>query len=579
MLTRQYIVIIVYFVFLYACIMETKNVFVEIRPTDLPCPNPSVMQILDMCSLDDSAAADIADLVAQDPLLTAELLRVVNTPSFGLAAEVKTMKHALSVLGMKAVRNLVLCLAVRDLMSSNDIDGFEHQLFREDTLRRAAVARMLATHVDIDSDEAFTAGMLQDMGMLALFYVNPAKSKQWERLRLTAPDIRLRLEQQIFNTRHDLVGQMLAEQWYLPAELHLAIGYHHRLEKLDETQTSKLACVLFCADWLAAVYTSTNTGSVLSRCRKLLREQANISEHQLDELIKQVPENVDQAGMMMGISISGKDDFDQIMTRANLQIAEASIGYQELTWRLQKTLKERDALAAKLHEESESARKIQRSLLPDDGQEEKVRAFNLPAHLLSGDFYDYFRDTEGHLWICLGDVAGKGTKASILMAKTIGLFRCLARNGGSPSHLMMRLNSELLDTYISGMFVTMVIGKLDSTTGSLELVNAGHPPALLIQGRNVKSLAAKALPLGIMQNVQYQSVELQLVEGVVYLYSDGVIESHDSNGDELDIKGFIKMLGKVHALPLPDRMTHMKNYFSKLAGPQLDDITLLALEH
>lgn len=559
--------------------METDNVYVEIRPTDLPCPNPLVMQVMQMCSRAESAPADMADLVAQDPLLTAELLRVVNTPYFGLATDVKSVKHALSVLGMKAVRNLVLCLAVRDLLSSNEIDGFEHQLFWEDTLRRAATARMLAAQFNIDGDEAFTAGMLQDVGLLVLFYLDPAKADRWKRLRLNAPDFRLRMEQEIFDASHDLVGQMLAEEWDLPAELCLAIGYHHRLDKLDDTHATKLACVLFCADWLAAVYTSTDTGSVLARCRVLMGEYANMEQHQLDELLKQVPENVGQAGVTMGISTSGKDDYDKIMTQANIRLAEANISFQELTWRLEKTLKERDALTAELNRELELASEIQRGLLPDEAEEKKVRAFNLSARQLSGDFYDYFRDVEGCLWFCAGDVAGKGTNAAILMAKTIGIFRCLARDRCSPSHLMMRLNSELVDTCIRGMFVTMVIGKLDPTTGSLELINAGHPPALVIQGRDVKSLAAQTPPMGIVQNVQYQSVELRLAGSVVYLYSDGVIESRDDNDDELDIKGFLKILLEVHAMPLADRMTHLKNYFTDLPGPQRDDITLLALEH
>ncbi len=559
--------------------METDKAFVEIRPTDLPCLNPSVIQVMQLCSSPQIAPAEIANLVAQDPLLTAELLRVVNTPYFGLAAEVKSVKHALSVLGMKAIRNLVLCLAVRDLQSSNEIDGFEHQLFWEDTLRRAATARMLAAQFGIDGDEAFTAGMLQDIGLLVLFYLNPGKATRWTSLRLLAPDFRLNVEEETFSARHDFVGQMLAENWNLPNELSRSIGDHHQVEKLDVRNSSKLACVLICADWMAAVYTSTDTGTVLARCKEIVGKYANIEPYQLDNLLKQVPENVGQAGVTMGISTSGKDNYDQIMTQANLHLAESNINFQELTWQLEKTLKERDALAAELNGELKLAREIQRSLLPNDTEEEKVRAFNLSARHLSGDFYDYFRDVKGYLWFCVGDVAGKGTNAAILMAKTIGIFRCLARDGCSPNHLMMRLNSELLGCCIRGMFVTMVIGKLDTKTGSLELINSGHLPTLVIQGRDVKSLRAQTPPLGIVQNLQYQSVYLRLAEGVVYLYSDGVIESRDNNGDELNIKGFLQILLKVHSMPLAERMNHLKTYFSKLPGPQRDDITLLALSN
>lgn len=560
--------------------MEKNNSHIEIQPSDLPCPNPQILQVLKVCSQVDSSPSDIADLVIQDPLLTAEFLRIVNTPFFGLATGVKSVTHALSILGMKAVRNLVICLAVSEILSVKEIDGFDHKLFREDALRRAIIARMLAPHFNIDTDEAFTLGILQDIGLLALFYLYPATASRWKELRQAKPDSRLQLEQEIFSTRHDLVAHILLEQWYLPSDLCLAIGYHHRLEELEDGPVSDLAHILFFADWLTSFFTSNNSGIVLAQCRELMDKHTNIDQHELDSLLRQTQGYMIQAGIIMGMTISGdKDDYDQIMKEANLQMAKSSIGFQELSWQLKKTIKERDILAEELNRELEMARDIQRSLLPDSDKEDKVRAFNISAKPLTGDFYDYFRDTKGHLWFCVGDVTGKGAKAAILMAKTIGLFRCLARNGCSPRSLIVRLNMELLDTYIMGMFVSIVVGKLDTTTGSLELINAGHPPAFIIHGNDISILQGKSPPLGIKGTMEYHSVKLLLSKAVLYVYSDGVIESLDEDGNVLDIEGFLSILKKVHALPLAERMINLENHFNKQKGQQQDDITLLAIEH
>jgi len=100
-----------------------------IKPSDLPAPPQSALEILRACSRDDVDNHQIAGFAQTDPVLTAEVLRVVNTPLFGIASEVSSVQLAITILGMRALRNIVLCLTVREAVGQHKIPGFDLTYF------------------------------------------------------------------------------------------------------------------------------------------------------------------------------------------------------------------------------------------------------------------------------------------------------------------------------------------------------------------------------------------------------------------------------------------------------------------
>src|SRR5690606_179800 len=200
--------------------------------------------------------------------------------------------------------------------------------------------------------------------------------------------------------------------------------------------------------------------------------------------------------------------------------------YQELTWRLGKALRERDRLAAERDRELERAGEIQKSLLPRSRPAFPVTARNVPARDLSGDFYDFFLREDGSIYFNLADVSGKGITAALLMAKASSLFRCLGKQLAGPGALLAAVNRELCESSSRGMFVTMVAGRYDPGTGQVRLVNAGHPPALRLDGEGVVTpYGAVAPPLGVVADCDYPETAIDLSGAALYLYSDGVIEA------------------------------------------------------
>ncbi len=226
--------------------------------------------------------------------------------------------------------------------------------------------------------------------------------------------------------------------------------------------------------------------------------------------------------------------------------------------------------------ELELAAEIQRNLLPAERPAPfPVAAVNRPARVVSGDFYDYLELPGGRVAFCLGDVAGKGMNAALLMAKTASVYRLLAKTTDRPGALLERLNDELAETATRGMFVTMAAGVLDTATGNVCLANAGHEPALwLASNGEFRSIPADAPPLGIFPGEVFPQSEVCLRGGSLYLFSDGLTEACTPSG-ALGSQGVQELIRRAVSLPLAERVKAVLTDVGRLE--LRDDLTLLAL--
>jgi sigma-B regulation protein RsbU (phosphoserine phosphatase) len=234
--------------------------------------------------------------------------------------------------------------------------------------------------------------------------------------------------------------------------------------------------------------------------------------------------------------------------------------------------------------ELELASEMQRSLLPEARPEPfPLHGVNLPAHEVSGDFYDFYELGDGRIYFSLGDVSGKGMDAALLMSKTASLFRCLGKTIDEPATLLATINRELCETAIHGMFVTMVCGILDTASGEIKLANAGHEPPLIHDADgSFSSIPASAPPLGILPlKVDEHDIRdevFTLAGGTLYIFTDGVTEGDIGNGQRLGVEGFKEIItGKADA-PLAARIDAVISSLKGSGRKRHDDITVLAVE-
>ena len=253
---------------------------------------------------------------------------------------------------------------------------------------------------------------------------------------------------------------------------------------------------------------------------------------------------------------------------------------------------------ARLHEDQlaqegmrkalEVAREVQLSFLPRDVPKVSGYEFSAhyePAQAIGGDYYDFIRlSTQNQRWaITLGDVAGKGVPAALLMAKLSSDARFSLMSDSDPAKAIMVLNNSLYpNTSRMDRFVTLAAAVLDPVTHTVTLVNAGHPTPLLIrkgvlQPEDARSKEIIGLPLGVMEDYTYESHQIQLLAGdVLLLFSDGVTDAMDKENVQINMQAIHSALsdGELGPKALVERIE--KNLHQYSAGrSQHDDITLV----
>ena len=163
----------------------------------------------------------------------------------------------------------------------------------------------------------------------------------------------------------------------------------------------------------------------------------------------------------------------------------------------------------RMQKEIEIVGEIQKTLLSQNIKGNfPIAGINIPAKVVSGDFYNFAELTKGVYGFGVADVSGKGIKSSLLMSKASSLYRCLSKTNFSAADLLNVLNSEICETTSRGMFVTMLIGIYDSNKKELTLANAGHePPLIYSEDGNFSNVEDAGPPLGIAPKFKFKETK------------------------------------------------------------------------
>ena len=251
----------------------------------------------------------------------------------------------------------------------------------------------------------------------------------------------------------------------------------------------------------------------------------------------------------------------------------------------------RDANEKKAIEgELRNAREVQRVLLPQE--DPKVAGFringtNLPAKIISGDYYDYIDLHDGKLGVVIADVSGKGVPAGLLMAMCRSLLRAVSMTDASPSAVLAAVNGYLFPDIREDMFISLIYGVLDPETGSLTFARAGHEPAMVYRKNTgtVEISKPRGLAVGIDSGGVFARVTrdetLHLDSGdCVLLFTDGVKEAINAHDEEFGtdrLADVFRDAAKLGAEAIVERVQEAVSDFTG-DGPQLDDVTIVAIE-
>jgi len=232
----------------------------------------------------------------------------------------------------------------------------------------------------------------------------------------------------------------------------------------------------------------------------------------------------------------------------------------------------------------ELAAEIQKGLLP-------ATDFMMPgwqvgyhyaaASAVSGDYCDLIQGNDGELYFVMADVSGKGVAAAMLSSNLRAIFRSLVPMGLSSEELMKRANRIFRQNALPSQYATLVFGKA-TAGGEMEIVNAGHLPALLACDSEIKLMESTHAPLGMFDDQEFTatSAQLQPAETLV-LYTDGISEAENDGGDQYGIER-LRSLVEAQRLECPAKLVGAcKDHLAKFRGrrERLDDETILAIQY
>ena len=234
----------------------------------------------------------------------------------------------------------------------------------------------------------------------------------------------------------------------------------------------------------------------------------------------------------------------------------------------------------KIQKEVEIVGEIQRSLLSKNKKDNfPIAGINIPAKVVSGDFYNFTDLGDGKYGFGVADVSGKGIKSSLLMSKASSLYRCLSKSIFSTSELLMILNNEICETISRGMFVTMLIGIYDSNLKELKMSSAGHEPPLIFNNEgNFSTFEDAGPPLGIMPKTKYNETTIKFDNSSIYIFTDGITEIKSPKGEMLGSDGFKDYIKKFQSRSINERLKIIIEDIVNAGNIQKDDLTILVVD-
>lgn len=383
----------------------------------------------------DVSATELGALCQADPAFVIRLLSLVNSPAYGLSRRISDVQHAVSLIGTRGLRNLALSLCVQDLAPK----GPEGTALLVIGVRRAVTAKLLATAMGRrDPGEYFTIGLLMDAGLFMIARSDPQTAAAAARSPAYA---RPMLERSAGLEDHPTVGANLVREWNMSDAMVNAIAHHHD----PEPPGDPVGDVVWLAERCAGVFEggdlTANRSSALAAA-----DQLGVTAPTIDALLQQIPREVMEAARAFERDLGPQPDLESLLRDANASLVEINLSYQTVLAKLERLLKEKEALAIELAAANERLEKtaatdaltglanhraFQDALKRDLSRAERDKQ-PLALVMLDADHFKRVNDSYGHP---TGDLVLK--TIAELMQQSIRTGDLAARYGGEEFVLLL----------------------------------------------------------------------------------------------------------------------------------------------
>ncbi len=292
----------------------------------LPSLPRIAMEVVELCRSEESTVNQLAGLISQDPALVMKLLQTVNTSGFGAGRSITTVEEATKMLGLRSIQTLSLAFCLANAMTDQCGDVFDMDAYWRRSVYAASAAQETAKLTkSCDPQEAFIAGLLEDIGVLAMSMTLGGPYLQVSKVAGKNHSALDRLERKHLQTSHAVVGAMLAQSWKLGPMIVSALRYHHEPESAPDQWRNQVWCAAvgsIAADVLLpdqmAMAATAKWFEAMKTAFGLDRDRANLVLTAADAHGRAIAGN-------FNLSPTPKRDVAQILTDANARLLELAL--------------------------------------------------------------------------------------------------------------------------------------------------------------------------------------------------------------------------------------------------------------
>ncbi|AEH51048.1 HDOD domain-containing protein [Pseudothermotoga thermarum] len=233
--------------------MQLKDFIDKIE--QLPTPDPVVQRIISIASDPNASAKDLADAMRLDPSLTAKVLRLVNSAYYGLPRKIAKLNEAIMILGFKTVRNLALSVFTYKSLTGSRNSKIDQLALWKHFVGVAVAGELLAHMLNYPNrEEVFVAGLLHDLGKLALDYISPESFAAVAKVTKTLQISFFEAEAKLNIPQHTATGSLLAERWNLPEIVTQPISGHHDVKSFSDSVYADVVSMVHIADFVVNTF-------------------------------------------------------------------------------------------------------------------------------------------------------------------------------------------------------------------------------------------------------------------------------------------------------------------------------------
>ena len=321
---------------------------------DLPTLPAVASKVLELTSQEDVLLIEVINLISQDIALSAKILKVANSAFYNFPQQIGSVQQAVSLLGINAVRCLVLSFSFLSMGQDNQGRLFDFTAFWEQSLIAASAARLIAEQTgQIDPEETFTLGLLQNIGQLIFALTLPTRYDHLlERLRSSEGTRDVDLEEEYLGLAHTISGAEVARVWGLPESIVIALRYHHSPLHYegDNPQHALAVKIIYLSDLVARIFVCPTPLAAQQEFEEKMHQLLGLEPGEVKTIFRIINREIEKSAQFFGVSIKPVPPIADIIQEANIRLSLLNLSYEEMNQELRQAKQRLEELRLQLTE-------------------------------------------------------------------------------------------------------------------------------------------------------------------------------------------------------------------------------------